>query len=154
MGAALALEKTFPDATITMVEPKKAFLHNIASVRAVATPSFGKKIVIPYEKLFKQPQNKVVHAYVTSIGKNSVVLDREVEGVSLSFDYAIIAVGGNYVSPFHSSACEKDDMIAELENVAEKVKEAEKIVIVGAGPVGLVISLSYMIYTYLIGNCR
>ena len=64
INAAINLEKSLPkDSQIVLVEAKDYFYHNVGTVRAAVSKDFIKQVTIPYDKLFKKSENKVLQAY-------------------------------------------------------------------------------------------
>ncbi|KAF0485057.1 FAD/NADP-binding domain-containing protein [Gigaspora margarita] len=130
----LALHKTHQ---IILIERKTHFYHAIGGLRTVVEDGFEHKVIIPYDNLFKNG-GKVVHATVTTIHKNEVIVDTETEwGTHIPFEYLIIATGSNQSNPAKMTADNKEEGIAEIIAQREAVKNANKILIIGGGPVGI-----------------
>ncbi|CAG8650225.1 6833_t:CDS:2 [Dentiscutata heterogama] len=130
----LALYKTHQ---IILIERKTHFYHAIGGLRTIVEDGFEQKVMIPYDNLFKYG-GKVVHATVTTIHKNEVIVDTETEwGNRIPFKYLIIATGSNHSKPAKMSANNKEESIAEIIAQRETVKNAKKILIIGGGPVGI-----------------
>ncbi|KAF0421290.1 FAD/NADP-binding domain-containing protein [Gigaspora margarita] len=93
--------------------------------------------MIPYYNLF-QHGGKIVHAIVTTINKNEVIVDTETEwGTNIPFEYLIIATGSSHNKPAKMTADSKEEGIAEIIAQRDAVKNANKILIIGGGPVGI-----------------
>ncbi|CAG8778520.1 43249_t:CDS:2 [Gigaspora margarita] len=130
----LALHKTHQ---IILIERKTHFYHAIGGLRTVVEDGFENKVIIPYDNLFKHG-GKVLHATVTTIHKNEVIVDTETElGTHIPFKYLIIATGSNQSKPAKMTADNKEEGIAEIIAQREAVKNANKILIIGGGPVGI-----------------
>jgi NADH dehydrogenase FAD-containing subunit len=137
------VEKKCPKEKLILIHPMDYSYHSLGSVRTAANPSFSDHVLVPLDKLFKQPQNKIIKAKVTAIHANNVELDRivDLDGVAsqqIHFDYAVLAMGSSYSIPFK---CEEESTIQAkklLNEFSEKIKLSNKIVIAGSGPVALV----------------
>lgn len=116
---------------VVVVEPRDAFLHNVAAIRAVTDPALLERIILPYGKLLKR--GKVMRDRATAIEGNTVNL---ASGGSLEGDVIVIATGSGYARPFKPES----DTLAEFAAISrathEQVRAAKSIAIVGAGTVG------------------
>ncbi|CAG8534507.1 1725_t:CDS:2, partial [Dentiscutata heterogama] len=129
-----ALHKTHQ---IVLIERKTHFYHAIGGLRTVVEDGFEHKVIIPYDNLFKHG-GKVVHATVTTIHKNEVIVNTDTEwGTHIPFKYLIIATGSNHSKPAKMTADNKEEGIAGIIAQREAVKNANKILIIGGGPVGI-----------------
>ncbi|CAG8485906.1 6475_t:CDS:2 [Dentiscutata heterogama] len=130
----LALHKTHQ---IILIERKTHFYHSIGGLRAVVEDGFEHKVIIPYNNLFKY-DGKVVHATVTTIHEKEVIINTETEwGTRIPFEYLIIATGSNYPRPGKLITDNKEESVAELVAQRSAIKNANKILIIGGGPVGI-----------------
>ena len=43
-----------PVAEVVLIEPKEAFIHNVAAIRAVVDPAWLNKLILPYGRLLKR----------------------------------------------------------------------------------------------------
>ncbi|RIB08781.1 hypothetical protein C2G38_2210746 [Gigaspora rosea] len=129
-----ALYKTH---NIILIERKTHFYHSIGGLRTVVEDGFEYKVLIPYDNLF-QHGGKIVHAIVTTIHKNEIIVDTETEwGTNIPFEYLIIATGSSHNKPAKMTVDSKEEGIAEIIAQREAVKNANKILIIGGGPVGI-----------------
>src|SRR5947208_1531278 len=64
---------------IILIDRKSYFYHSVGSLRTTVEDNFEKKIMIPYSKLFKSDNNKVIQANVIGIHKNEVVIDEKID---------------------------------------------------------------------------
>lgn len=117
---------------VTLLEKKDAFFHNIGALRAVVNEDWIEKLFIPYDRLLKR--GRVVHETVTEVSHESVLLE---SGPKISFDYAILATGSNYPFPakMPSDTAQRSTMM--LKQLGRQVQKAERILIIGGGPVGV-----------------
>ncbi|XP_002740378.1 ferroptosis suppressor protein 1-like [Saccoglossus kowalevskii] len=121
---------------VILIDPKDAFHHNMAALRAAVEPGFAPKTLIPYQKTYGDVFKR---GLVTSINtdENSVVLDT---GEKVPFTHLFIATGsrgpfpGKLVSPPKVSLEKGVEMYS---NIADQIKNAKDIVVVGGGAVGV-----------------
>ncbi|KAG9305395.1 hypothetical protein G9A89_011528 [Geosiphon pyriformis] len=123
---------------IILIERKSHFWHSIGALRSVVIEGFEKNLLIPYDQGFKHG-TKVIQAEVSNIAKNEVTLNKEVQewGSKIPFAYLVIATGSNYSPPAKVQNLNKADVIEEISKRREAVNTAEKILIIGGGPVGI-----------------
>jgi NADH dehydrogenase FAD-containing subunit len=127
--AAKALDRNFD---VTLIEKRERFFHNVGALRAVVTGDWLRKLFIPYDRLLKKGQ--IVNSKVEEVTPEEVLLEN---GRRVKFDYLILATGGSYPFPAKMAS----DRIAEAEAavrlVNERVAQAQSILLIGAGPVGI-----------------
>ncbi|WP_406737012.1 FAD-dependent oxidoreductase [Thioclava sp. GXIMD4215] len=119
-------------ADVTLVEPREAFFHSVAAIRAVVEPGLLDRLIIPYNRLLKH--GKVIRARAVDISDGEVVLDN---GDVLNAGIVITATGSGYAQPFKPRSDTVADFKADQAAAHAQVQNAQKIVIVGAGPVGV-----------------
>ena len=118
-------------ADVVVVEPRDAFVHNVAAIMSVTDPALLDRIILPYGKLLKR--GKVLRDSVTSIEAQGVKL---ASGGTLEGDVIVIATGSGYARPFKPETDQASDF-ADMNRAAHEQVRAEKsIAIVGAGTVG------------------
>jgi NADH dehydrogenase FAD-containing subunit len=119
-------------AEVTLVDPKEAFVHNIAAWRALVEPEWLERIFFPYERLLAS--GRFVRSSAASIDGTRVTL---ATGDVLDADYLVLATGSSY--PFPAKNEEPDVATARqrVEEAHEALLAAERVLIVGAGPSGL-----------------
>jgi NADH dehydrogenase FAD-containing subunit len=130
-GTAVAkeLDKFFD---VTLIEKRERFFHNSGSLRAAVDARWLRKLFIPYDHLLKKV--KIINSRVMEANPKDVVLEN---GQRLEFDYLILATGSSYPFPAKMAS----DKVAEAETavrlVNERVAQANSILLIGAGPVGI-----------------
>lgn len=117
---------------VTLIEAREAFVHNVAAPRSVAEPELIERIVFPYDRLLSRGQ--VVRGRASAIDAVGVTLH---EGQRIEADAIIVATGSTYAAPFKPQGDSVDQFKAQLREASEQVIAAERIVIVGAGAVGV-----------------
>src|SRR5260370_7624567 len=81
-------------ADVVLVEPKEAFEHNVASLRALADPSWLPRIFFPYDGLLAS--GRVVRDRAARVEPGRVTLG---SGETLEADYIVLATGSTYPFP-------------------------------------------------------
>ena len=129
VNAAKALDA---DAQVVLVEPKDAFVHSVASLRALVDPEFAPRMFLPYDKLLER--GRVVQDRATRVGIHRVVLE---SGDELEADYVVLASGSSYPFPAKSDVDSTASAIAKYAAASDRVSRAERVLLIGAGAVGI-----------------
>jgi NADH dehydrogenase FAD-containing subunit len=119
-------------AEVTLVDPKDAFVHNVAAWRALVEPEWLDRIFFPYEQLLSS--GRFLRDRAVEVDGRSVLLD---SGERLQPDHLVLATGSHYPFP---AKLEDDDAASARERVRaahEALAAAGRVLIVGAGPSGL-----------------
>jgi apoptosis-inducing factor 2 len=119
-------------AEVTLVDPREAFVHNVASLRALVQPDWIDRIFFPFESL---------------LANGHFVLDRAVEvdghrvtlgsGETLEPDYLVLATGSAYPFPAKSPEPHAETARELYRDAHAALAGADRVLIVGAGPTGL-----------------
>jgi len=119
-------------ADVTLVEPKDAFVHSAGALRAAVDPAWEDRVFFSYENLLAR--GRVVHEYAQSVSPHQVRLSAT--GV-IDADYLVLATGAAY--PFPAKFIEAAATVAKarLARLRRALSAAERVLLVGAGPVGL-----------------
>ena len=117
---------------VTLIEAREAFVHNVGSPRSVAHPDLIDRIVFPYDRLLKRGQ--VLRGRAKAVDAAGVTLK---DGSRIEANAIVVATGSNYAAPFKPQGDSIAAFKVQLREVAAQVKAAERIVIVGAGAVGV-----------------
>jgi NADH dehydrogenase FAD-containing subunit len=130
-GAAVAkaLDET---ADVVLVEPKDAFMHNVAALRALVDPSWLPRIFLPYDGLLKN--GRVVRDRAITVDPHRVVTAK---GEEIAADYVVLATGSMYPFPAKTDLVDTDKAHEEVRRVHESLSKARRVLLVGAGPVGI-----------------
>ncbi|GAM37309.1 AMID-like mitochondrial oxidoreductase [Talaromyces pinophilus] len=155
INVAHGLLKEVPSAKVVLVNPSEDFYFNIASPRLVTRPNDipREKYIYPIVPLFNKHANvknnfEFVLGKATSLdlqGKDVIVQDLN-NGTTkiLAYDYVVLASGStsnattgtdSFQVPFKQSGTAKIE--AELKTAQEAIKSAKKIIIGGAGALGV-----------------
>ena len=119
-------------ADVVLVERREAFVHNVAALRAAVDPDWAARIFLPYDQLLAR--GRVVHDRAVSVRPGEVTLAHS--GV-LAADYVVLATGSTYPFPAKSHADHTATALRDYAAIAQSLTEAGRILLVGAGPVGL-----------------
>src|SRR5271154_1568096 len=85
---AKALDET---TDVVLVEPKDAFMHNIAALRALVDPSWLPRIFLPYGDLLRR--GRVVRDRAVLVDPHRVVT---ASGEEITAEYLVLATGSRY----------------------------------------------------------
>jgi apoptosis-inducing factor 2 len=92
------------DADVVLVEPKDAFVHNIAALRALVDPAWLPGIYLPYDRVLARGRVVRDRAYAVDAGR--VVL---ASGTELTADFVVLATGSRYPFPAKNDVPDSDD---------------------------------------------
>lgn len=115
---------------VTLVEPREAFVHAPAMLRALVDPTVRDQALIPYDKLLSK--GRLVRAKATEIKPNAVVA----VGEEIAADYIVLSTGASNGGIFKPGDESIDSFRAAQAKVQAQIEAAARIVIVGAGAVG------------------
>jgi NADH dehydrogenase FAD-containing subunit len=117
---------------VTLVEPRDAFVHNTASLRALVEPAWLSRIFLPYDRLLRN--GRVVHDRAVEVDVGRVVLG---SGEELRPDFVVLASGSRYPFPAKPDGDEARVTIAQYRDLHASLAGANHVLILGAGPVGI-----------------
>ncbi|WP_414937603.1 NAD(P)/FAD-dependent oxidoreductase [Amycolatopsis sp. cmx-11-51] len=117
---------------VVLVEPREDFVHHVAALRGLVDPEWTDRLFYPYARLLDR--GRVVRDRAASVDQGGVTL---AAGERLTPDYIVLATGSAYPFPakidFQDSASAK----AKIRATREELVGAERVLLLGAGPVGL-----------------
>ncbi|HWE81555.1 MAG TPA: FAD-dependent oxidoreductase [Gaiellaceae bacterium] len=117
---------------VILVEPRDAFVHNVAALRALVDPEWLPRIFLPYERLLAN--GSVVRDRATAVDSARVTL---ASGAELTPDFIVLATGSTYPYPAKSGTDETATAVERYRETHEELERAPRVLIVGAGPTGL-----------------
>jgi len=119
-------------AHVALVEPKDAFVHNVAALRALVEPTWLPRIFLPYDQLLAH--GTVVRDRAVHVDVDRVVL---ASGQRLSPDLIVLATGSTY--PFPAKSDEPNTVVAigRYRAAHANLDQANRVMLLGAGAVGL-----------------
>lgn len=119
-------------ASVTLVEPKDTFQHNVAALRALVDPGWPERIFLPYDQLLTH--GTVVRDRAAEVDEHGVLL---ASGQRLTADYLVLATGSTYPFPAKSDRVESAEAIEHYRAMYRNLEQAQRVLLLGAGPVGL-----------------
>ena len=117
---------------VTLIEPREAFVHNVAAIRSIVEPALLERLIIPYDRLLKN--GKIMRAKAEQIEDGKVTLN---DGCTVEGDIIIAATGSQYADPFKPRNGSMSDFRSQQLKLHDSVNASQNIVVVGAGPVGV-----------------
>src|SRR3954462_3465938 len=88
----VATAKALDDiADVVLVEPKDAFVHNIAALRGLVDPEWTDRVFYPYERLLSR--GRVIQDRAVRVDADAVTLS---SGERIAADYIVLASGSTY----------------------------------------------------------
>jgi NADH dehydrogenase FAD-containing subunit len=132
----IAVAKALDDiADVVLIDPKDAFVHNIAALRGLVDPEWTDRVFYPYGRLlnrgrFVQDRAVRVEADAVTIGS----------GERISAEYIVLASGSSYPFPAKMDVNESTTAKAKIATTRAELAKADRVLLLGAGPVGLELS--------------
>ena len=117
---------------VTLVEPRDAFVHNVAALRALVEPEWLPRIFFPYDRLLAN--GRVVRDRAVGVESGRVTL---ASGAELTPDFIVLATGSTYPYPAKSGTDETATALVRYSASHDELAQAKRVLIVGAGPTGL-----------------
>ncbi len=114
--AAKALDE-FAD--VTLVEPRDAFVHNVAALRALVEPDWLPRIFLPYDRLLAN--GRVVRERAVGVEAGRVTL---ASGAEITPDFIVLATGSTYPYPAKSGTDETATALVHYRESHEELAQA------------------------------
>jgi NADH dehydrogenase FAD-containing subunit len=129
----VAVAKALDDTSdVVLVEPKDAFMHNIAALRALVDPSWLSSIFLPYGGLLAN--GRVVRDRAVMVDPHRVVT---ASGDEIAADYVVLATGSQYPFPAKTDLVDANHAQDKIRQAHRALAQAARVLLVGAGPVGI-----------------
>jgi len=119
-------------ADVVLVEPKEAFLHNVAALRALVDPSWLPRVFMPYDALLSR--GRVVRDRAVRVDPGRVVT---ASGEQIDADYVVLATGSAYPFPAKTDLTSAEEAQRQFRTTHQVLAAADRVLLVGAGPVGV-----------------
>ncbi len=129
INAAKALDDL---ADVVLVEPKDAFVHNVAALRALVDPSWLPRIYLPYDRLLSNGRVLRDRAAKVDVGRVTLA-----SGAEIRADYIVLASGSAYPFPAKNDTDAAAAAHARVRAAHAGLAAAARVLLVGAGPVGI-----------------
>jgi apoptosis-inducing factor 2 len=131
--AGIAVAKGLDDvADVTLIDPRDTFVHNVAALRGVVDPAWTDRLFLPYGGLLRN--GRVLRDRAVRVESGTIGL---ASGAELAADYIVLATGSTYPFPAKLHTVDSADGKAELRAAHAELVDADKVLLLGAGPVGL-----------------
>lgn len=119
-------------ADVVLVEQKDQFVHHAAALRAAVDSVWGHTIFMPYTRLLRN--GNVVHGTCMRVDGTTVyVAGHE----PIEADYLVLATGTTYPFPAKHMVSQASVAKARLDQTRENLARARRVMLVGAGTVGV-----------------
>ncbi|MGW0119748.1 NAD(P)/FAD-dependent oxidoreductase [Streptomyces sp. NPDC003327] len=131
-GGASVAKALDAEADVVLVEPKDAFVHAAGSLRALVRPDWAENIFFPYGRLLTR--GRVVRERAASVDARGVTL---ASGDRVEAGHIVLATGSAYPYPAKFDTDSAAEALGLLRATHDELAAAERVLITGAGPVGL-----------------
>jgi hypothetical protein len=119
-------------ADVVLVEPRDTFVHNVAALRGLVDPAWTHRLFLPFDRLLKR--GRVLHEKATRVDPIGATF---ASGARLAADYIELATGSGYPFPAKVDVHDRSSATAEFRVARHALAGAERVLLLGAGPVGL-----------------
>ncbi|WP_214102877.1 NAD(P)/FAD-dependent oxidoreductase [Acrocarpospora catenulata] len=119
-------------ADVILVDPSDVFMHNVASWRALVEPDWLDRIFWPFDRLLAH--GRFLRDQAVAVDGRQVTL---ASGERLEPDYLVLATGSSYPFPAKAEVPDAERTRARLRDAHQALRDAERVLVVGAGPAGL-----------------
>jgi NADH dehydrogenase FAD-containing subunit len=122
------------EAEVVLIDPREAFVNAAASLRALTRPDWAHHAFFPFGTLLERGQ--VIRDRAISVDPKGVLL---ASGERVEADYLVLATGSSYPYPAKPRPASSSvaDQLHDLRQTHQELAGADRVLIVGAGPVGL-----------------
>lgn len=131
-GGAAVAQGLDDELDVVLVEPKDAFVHASATLRAVVDPAWQERVFYPYDALLQR--GRVVRDWARLVSPGRVRLSATEE---IPADVIVLATGTGY--PFPAKFLENHTAVAtaRLVRMRAELARCQSVLLVGGGPVGV-----------------
>jgi NADH dehydrogenase FAD-containing subunit len=136
-GGTLVAEALDETADVILIDPRDAFVNVAASLRALTQPGWAANAFFPYDTLLRRGRH--VRERAVSVDGGGVALS---DGSRIAADYIVLATGSSYSYPARPRLIDASvaEALSDLRATHEQLEQADSVLILGAGPVGLELS--------------
>ncbi|GAA4610351.1 FAD-dependent oxidoreductase [Actinoallomurus liliacearum] len=131
-GGAAVAKALESEADVVLIDPREAFVNAAASLRALTRPDWAANAFFPFETLLTK--GTVIRDRAVSVDPDGVTL---ASGERVAADYLVLATGSSYAYPAKPGSDSIGDALDDLRRTHKELRQADKVLILGAGPVGL-----------------
>ncbi|HEY3506377.1 MAG TPA: FAD-dependent oxidoreductase [Actinocatenispora sp.] len=133
-GGTLVAKALDSEADVILVDPREAFVNAAASLRALTRPDWAPNAFFPYGTLLER--GRVIRDRAVSVDPHGVTL---ASGRRVEADYLVLATGSSYPYPAkpNDASTSIAQQLDDLRATHQEVADSDRVLILGAGPVGL-----------------
>lgn len=131
-GGAAVAKALDTEADVVLISPRDAFVNSAASLRALAQPDWAPNMFFPLDTLLTR--GTWIRDRAVSVDPGGVTL---ASGRRVEADYLVLATGSSYAYPAKPNADTTSEALDDLRRTHKELAGAERVLILGAGPVGL-----------------
>ncbi|BAJ30250.1 MULTISPECIES: FAD-dependent oxidoreductase [Kitasatospora] len=131
-GGAAVAKALESEADVVLIDPRDSFVNVAGSLRAVTRPDWAGNVFFPFETLLTK--GRAIRDTAVSVDANGVTL---ASGEHVPADYIVLATGSDYAYPANPTSDTAAGAIEDFRRSHAELVDAERILILGAGPVGL-----------------
>jgi NADH dehydrogenase FAD-containing subunit len=131
--AGIAAARELDDvADVVLVEPRDAFVHNVAALRGLVDPVWTDRLFLPYDRLLVR--GRVARDRAVRVDAEAVTLG---SGERIAADYIVLATGSAYPFPAKVDVEDGATARARIRAAHDSLARSGAVLLLGAGPVGL-----------------
>ncbi|MEV4129927.1 FAD-dependent oxidoreductase [Nocardia sp. NPDC049707] len=131
-GGAAVAKALEAEAEVILIDPRDGFVNAAGSLRAMAQPEWAGNMFFPYDTMFTR--TTVVRDRVIAADPAGVTV---ASGHRIAADYLVLATGSTYAYPAKPVSDSIDAARDDLHRTHKELLAADRVLILGAGPVGL-----------------
>jgi apoptosis-inducing factor 2 len=129
ISLAKALDGAFD---VVLVDPKDSFVHSVAALRSLVSKEWAERMFFRYDGLLTR--GRVVRDRAVKVDSQGATT---AGGQRISADYVVLASGSSYPYPAKMDVDDTAEALAKQAVTREQLASASRVLLVGAGPVGL-----------------
>ncbi|MES9538466.1 FAD-dependent oxidoreductase [Actinomadura sp. NPDC000600] len=131
-GGAAVAKALDSEADVVLIDPRDAFVNASGALRALTRPDWAGNIFFPFDTLLTR--GTVLRDRAVSVDAAGVTL---ASGRRVDADFLVLASGSGYTFPANPRAESADEALEDLRRTHKELAGADRVLILGAGPVGL-----------------
>ncbi|GIF48163.1 NADH dehydrogenase FAD-containing subunit [Asanoa ferruginea] len=131
-GGAAVAKALEAEADVVLIDPRDALVNAAGLLRALVQPDWAGHVFFPYDALLTR--GTVIRDRAVSVDPDGVTL---ASGRRVEADYLVLATGSSYAYPAKPNAESTGEALDDLRMTHKELAAAERVLILGAGPVGL-----------------
>ncbi|MEV0352301.1 FAD-dependent oxidoreductase [Nonomuraea sp. NPDC050680] len=131
-GGSVVAKALDAEADVVLIDPRDAFINSAGSLRALTQPDWAHNMFFPYDQWLRR--GTVVRDRAVSVDPGGVTL---ASGRRVEADFLVLATGSSYAYPAKPASDSTPDVLDDLLRTHKELAGSERVLILGAGPVGL-----------------